>query len=262
MKTKAKIINIIGLSLVLVAIYTGCSKKTVDTDTSSAADNASAESSFSTVFRSTNQNSDSVAARSGCPSITITSNGPTHYPKTLTVDYGSTGCNGKKGSYTAVFSGPFKTQNSTITITYYNYYDGDYKINADSHTITNNGVNSANHLVYTVSVVNGTLTSSTGTTSTWNASRSIEWTVGSNTPWGDDVFLISGVTNGTSAKGVTYSTAINTPLQIADGCDYIESGVLTLTPQSGDNRVIDFGSGVCDNTATVTINGVVFNITM
>ena len=252
-----------GLSLVLVAVYTGCKKKTIDTDTSSATDNASAENSFSTVFRSTNENSDSVAVRSSCTNImiTTTTTNINHYPKTLTIDYGSTGCNGYKGSYSAVFTGPFKTQGSIITITYNNYYDGAYQVDADSHTITNTGVSSAGNPVYTVSVVNGRLTSSSGT-SKWNATKSIEWTVGSTSPWGDDVFLISGTTSGTSAKGVTYSTVINTPLKMAAGCDYIESGVLTLTPQSGDNRVFDFGNGACDNQATVTIDGVVFNITM
>ncbi len=261
MKTTSKLVWIMSLSLVLVAVYTGCKKKTIDTDTSSATDNASAENSFSTVFRSTNENSDSVAVRSNCPNIMITTTTITHYPKTLTIDYGSTGCNGYKGSYSAVFTGPFKTVGSKITITYNNYYDGEYKIDAQSHTITNTGVSSAGNPVYTISVVNGTLTSSSGT-STWNANRSIEWTVGSNTPLGDDVFLISGTTSGTSAKGVAYSTVVNTPLKIATGCDYIESGVLTLTPQSGDSRVIDFGNGTCDNQATVTIDGVVFNITL
>jgi hypothetical protein len=78
----------------------------------------------------------------------------------------------------------------------------------------------------------------------------------------DDVYLIEGSTTGTSARGSSYSAVITTPLRKANACPWIESGVVTITPRNKKTRTIDFGDGTCDNKATVTIEGKVYNITL
>jgi len=267
-KTTKSLITVFMLVLVAGAFYTGCKKKEVDTDTSSAVDNSTAENSYSAVFRSVNEHSDTTnKARTNCPTLSFVTTDSTvaadRYPKTLTVDYGTTGCDGKTGSFEAVFTGPFRDSGSVITVTYHGYHDDGRLVDASSHTITNAGRNSSGNYVFKVSIVNGSLTSSSGVIS-WSTTRSIEWTEGSSTPIDptDDVFMISGSTTGTSAKGVSYSVVINTPLKIASACQWVESGVLTLTPKDKDPRVIDFGNTGCDNKATVTINKVVYDVTM
>jgi hypothetical protein len=262
--TSKSSIKILALSLVLILVYTGCKKDVVDTDTSSATDNSKAESSFSTVFRTVNQNADSTDKRSNCPALTFvtTSTLATVYPKTLTVDYGA-GCNGKSGKIVAVFSGSFYDAGSVITITYDNYDDDGYLLNADSHRITNTGTNGSGNYVYTVEIKNATLTSGTDQAS-WTSTKSIEWIQGRNTKHdaSDDVFLITGSSSGISSKKVSYKSVINTPLKIATACDWIESGVLTLTPDGKVERTIDFGNTGCDNKATVKIAGKTFDIKM
>jgi len=270
--TTKSLVAVSALVLLSGIFYTGCQKKaTVDTDTSAAEDNSKAENSYSAVFRSVNENSDTTdKARSNCPLLsfvtTDTATSPNGYPKTLTVDYGTTGCDGKTGSFKAEFTKPFHDSGCVVTVTYINYYDDGRLVSADKHTITNTGKNKSGNLVYTVNITNGKLTSSAGSI-TWNTTRSIEWIEGSATleDPSDDVFLVSGTTTGTTAKGVSYTAAIdtNTPLQIASACKWVESGTLTLTPKDKDPRVINFGdTPACDDKATVTIDKVVYNITM
>ena len=91
-----------------------------------------------------------------------------------------------------------------------------------------------------------------------------EWIAGESTildPW-DDVYLISGTADGTGINGNTFSVVIHNPLRVALNCKWIESGTLTLTPQNLSPRDVDYGSGACDDQATVTINGTVYNVTM
>jgi hypothetical protein len=265
MKKKTNIIAAVAIAFAAGIFYTGCEKREevkdiIDTDTSSATDNAVAEGAFTDVFTDVNDRADSVEDfRSSCPTYTVVgtlSGTVVGYPKTLTIDYG-TGCNGKKGSITAVFSGPFKTTGTVVTVTYNNFYDGNYKVNADSHTITNSGNN-----VYNVNVTNATLVSSEGTI-VWNAAKKIVWSEGSSTKaTGDDVFLVSGTRDGTSAKGVKYTVVVEeaTPLKVANSCDNIVSGIMTITPYEKKARVIDFGDGTCDDKAKVTISGNAYDI--
>lgn len=44
------------------------------------------------------------------------------------------------------------------------------------------------------------------------------------------------------------------------GCPWIVSGVMEIVPGTLATRTVDRGSGSCDGTATVTINGITFTI--
>lgn len=271
MRTKNNFIAAFAIAIAAGIFYTGCEKREetkelIDTDTSSASDNAVAEAAFSDVFKDVNERADSVEDfRSGCPSYTVTgtlSGTVMGFPKTLTVDYG-TGCNGKKGLITAVFTGPFKTVGSQVTITYTDYYDGDRKITVDSHVIKCANPNANNKPVYTVEIKNASLVSSEGTV-TWNANKQIVWHEGSSTrTTTDDVFHLSGTRDGVTAKGVKYTVVVDetTPLVI-NSCSYISSGVMKITPYEKRTRVINFGDGTCDNKAKVTIGSNSYDITL
>ena len=56
--------------------------------------------------------------------------------------------------------------------------------------------------------------------------------------------------------------AITSALRKEIGCRHIVSGSLALTPSGKPTRYVDFGTGACDDQATVTINGNVYNITL
>ena len=110
---------------------------------------------------------------------------------------------------------------------------------------------------------NASVITSNGTIS-WNSYRTREWIAGESTAANpmDDVYSITGSANGTAVNANTFTVTIDNPLIVALNCPYIQQGKLTLTPTSLSPRIIDFGSGGCDNNATVTINAVVYEVTM
>ncbi|MGZ4035535.1 MAG: hypothetical protein ACXVP4_11765 [Bacteroidia bacterium] len=273
MKTK-KIILSIGFLFAIGLLFTGCKKSDRDTDTdiSAARDNSIAENIFAGIFKSIGEFSDSTAQirMSGCATYSIfpAVMDTTTWPKTLTINYGTTNClcadgNLRRGIINAVFSGQYRKPGTVITISTSNYYHNNNFVQAGVHTITNNGINPSGNLSYTINVQSATITTSDGKI-TWNSLRTREWIAGETTPlnpW-DDVYSITGSANGTGVNGNTFDVVINSPLIVALNCAYIEQGKLTLTPQHLSPRIIDFGNGSCDNAATVSINGKIYDITM
>ena len=259
MKTK-KIITVVAVALTFGMIYTGC-KKEEDTgaapsaaeDTTSESDNSTGESSFSEIFKSlTEISNENSSLRTSCATITIDTTVGSTWPKTVTIDYGTgSTCSGKKGKLKAVFTGQFGAPGTIITITDSNYYHGGNKINVGVHTV-NCGNLIAGHKTFNISVGGGHVMMSGGNV-TWNSTRSIKWIAGDTTldPM-DDVYEITGSTTGMNRKGDMFSSTITTPLIMATNCPWIESGVITVTTTNGKTRSIDFGTGACDNLATIT----------
>ncbi len=271
MKTK-KIILSFAVVLFFSLIYSSCKKsdRDEDKDTTSASDNSIAENAFAGIFKSIGEFTDSTSLlrASSCATFTVDSIGTNSWPKTLTIDYGTTNClchdgNYRRGKIYASFTGRYRDSLTVITITLQNYYHNDNLITVGTHTITNNGHNSSGNLTYSINVQNASITTSKGTI-TWNSTRTREWIAGESTlfdPW-DDVYLITGSADGRALNGNTFTVTINTALRVALNCQWIESGSFTITPQNVAPRFLDFGNGACDNAATVTINGSTYNITL
>jgi hypothetical protein len=273
MKTKNRFANVI-IMLLVGMFYTSCHKsdRDLDKDTTAATDNSIAENAFAGIFKAIGEFSDSTmqlrSASCATYSITPAILDTTTWPKTLTINYGTTNClcadgNYRRGIITAVFTGQYRTPGTIITVSLLNYYHDNYLIHAGTHTIINNGLNTSGNLSYTINVVNANITTPNGIIN-WNSTHTREWIAGESTtlnPW-DDVYSITGTANGTSANGNTFTVTINIPLIVALNCAYIEKGSLTLTPANLSPRLVDFGSGACDNKATVTINGTIYNVTM
>lgn len=260
-------------------LFTSCRKKEdeKDTDTSSASDNALAEGTYNDVNNIADEaatgslssyltptQSDERSIMSTCAVIT---NDTTVTPRLLTIDFGPTNCmcsdgRNRRGKINVSYNGQYKDSASTHTISFTNYYVNDNQI-LGTKTVTNNGHNSSGNLTFSI-VVNGQIIkASGGGTITWNSTRTREWIQGELTPtWADDVYLITGTANGTNAAGNSFSMAITSALRKEIGCRHIVSGQLTLTPSGKPTRYVDFGSGACDDQATVTINGNVYNITL
>ncbi len=261
-------------------IFTSCRKnkdEEKDTDTSSASDNALAEGTYNDVNNIADEAStgslssyfitnisEEKSALSTCAVIT---NDTTVSPRILTIDFGATNClcgdgRNRRGKINVSYTGRYRDSASTHTITFTNYYVNDNQI-LGTKTVTNNGHNSSGNLSYSI-VVNGQIIkASGGGTITWTSTRTREWIVGELTPiWSDDVYLITGSANGTNAAGVSFNMAITSALRKEIGCRHFVSGSLTLTPSGKPTRYVDFGTGACDDQATVTINGNVYNITL
>lgn len=273
METKSIFASTI-LVLTLV-VYTGCRKEKEKTPSSykSASDNSIADNAFAGIWKqiSTVTDSSDAVRSSGCATATISPWDLTTFPKTMVIDFGSTNClgsdlNNRRGKITAVFTGPYLNPGTIITVTLTNYYHNDYNIQG-TQTITNNGKNTAGHLVYNVIVNNAKVTSPDGTkTSTWNTNQDREFYAGYNTPINifDDVYLIRGTADGVSSEGEAYTIITNTDLRINVGCPWIVSGRFTLKLINYPNYpiVFDYGTGACDATAIATLNGKDYTIVM
>jgi hypothetical protein len=139
-----------------------------------------------------------------------------------------------------------------------------------SRTLTNIGKDSAGDHSWSFSA-NLTLTYSTGGTATWTSNRTnILTKVGK--VW---YYVINGNANGVSKSGVSYTLTITSPLyytaywiNILSGnptCDCFEAGTVELTRTGKKYPLyLTFTSGVgnCNHTATATINGNNYNITL
>ncbi|MFY9307546.1 MAG: hypothetical protein WAQ28_00715 [Bacteroidia bacterium] len=250
-----------------------------DKDTSAAADNAIAEGYFNdansisdqaaagnlTSFLSTNDNSDGERGiMSGCATIT---HDTMSNPRTITINFGTTNCLCNDGRYrrgiiNVTYTGHYKDSLSFHTITFSNYFVNDNQV-LGSKTVTNNGHNNAGHLTFSISVNGSVIKANNGGTITYTSTRTREWIEGEYTSiWSDDVYLITGTASGSSSSGSSFTATIITALKIKLNCHWIVSGKLDLTPSGKPTRTIDWGSGNCDDDATVTINGNTYNINL
>lgn len=243
----------------------------------SAKDDATAENMFDDVLKqasdgillaedSASGNKDMYSQLAGgCATVTITPFDLTTFPKTITIDFGTTNCLGNDGRYRrgvieVVTTGWYRDSATVITVTPQNYYVDDNQVQG-SKTITNLGHNAAGNLHYGIEV-NGSVTTSEGII-TWTSSRDREWVEGESTtfnPW-DDVYHITGTASGTNVQGEAFTVTITSALQIQFGCRWIQAGSLKIE-SGGHEIVVEYGSGTCDATATVTINGNTYTISM
>jgi hypothetical protein len=270
--TTSKRIALIVITAFIVFTLNSCRKndRDKDTDKSASQDNAIAENAFAGIFKAIGQYTDSTSLlRAGCASYTVDSIGTTSWPKTLTIDFGTSNCMGvdgnlRRGKIIASFTGRYRDSLTVITISLVGYYHNNNWVQVGTHTITNNGHNAAGNLTYSINVVNANIVNTSGATISWSSYRTREWIAGESTTTDpmDDVYSITGTANGTSVNGNTFTVSIDSPLIVALNCAYIQQGKLTLTPANLSPRSIDFGSGTCDNKAIVTINAVEYEITM
>ena len=281
MKTNRFLIGSLTVIAVASLAFAGCRKDEEDADTSAASDDALAEAIYSDVTNITDE-----AGRTGglsnyrigdpanggllttCATVTFSAVNLSD-PDTMTVDFGAVNCTcndgrNRRGQVIVYYSGNYVDSGSTHTITFNNYYVNDNQV-LGTKTVTNIGYNTAGHLVYDIHV-NGTihLANNQGTI-TWVSDRQREWTAGENTPtnWADDMYSITGTASGTSAAGENFTVNITSPLirNMAIGCRrHFTQGTVEVTPGTRPMRTIDFGTGACDDLATVTINNHTYTI--
>ncbi len=288
MKTTGKgLVYFMGVSIIGLSLF-ACKKDNTtttanETDTSIASDHNLADATYNDVNNIADQAStgtlvfysptydgngkiDVASEKSSCATIT---NDTTATPHVLTIDFGTTNCTcndgkNRRGQIIVTYTGHYRDAGSTHTITFNNYYVNDNHVEG-TKTVTNNGLNTAGNITFSISV-DGQITKTNGDVITHVASHTREWTEGSSTlVWNDDVYLITGSSHGTkttSSGSTNYTAEINTALKRALSCHWFESGVITITPAGHPARIIDYGSGTCDDQAIVTINGTPHTITL
>lgn len=204
-----------------------------------------------------------AATSNSCFTLTISPKDNT-WPKTLTLDFG-TGCTidniTRKGKIIAVFADRFKNPGAKVTVNFENFQVNDHKIEGTS-IISNNGKNASGNFNYTVEVSNAKI-STTDKIFSFSSVNNIELIEGSasSTPF-DDVFSITGSANGTSSKGKDFAVSIVKPLIKKMACGFIVAGSADITSGASPTQTLDYGSGDCDEKATVTVSGITKEIAL
>jgi hypothetical protein len=204
---------------------------------------------------------------SRCYTVTVVPKGINLFPKTVTLDFGN-GCTGKDGKVRSgkiitVFSGPMRNAGSKATTTFMDYNVDSFMVEG-THTIEN--TSTSNKMAWTVSVSDGKITNTeSGKWIKWDAVHEHIQTEGNGTSFNplDDVFKITGNSNGSNSNGNSWTTIISQPLIRKFICPWRESGEIAITRKSNTvTAVLDYGDGTCDNKATVTIGGITKTITL
>lgn len=269
----------VGLLLIGATLFSSCKRETVtfDGELYSAIDNSFAESEFSairTMFDTEARADSNVYGKVGsttgfyCPDAVITITNLTATGAEMSIDFGSgTNClDGRlrTGQLNAVFSGKWKDAGSSVVITPSNYTVSGYSLSF-TETITYQGLNTDNDPYWTTTVANGVINHPTQGGTSWSCIRTTTWVEG-NTDLdpANNVYEVFGTANGVSRQGISYIVSVNeaTPLRVETGCQYITSGLLSLTPAQRTARNIDYGTGTCDNQATLSVGSYVTTITL
>lgn len=282
--------SIIYYSIFTIAvIFSSCKKSKLDKATTTSIDNSYAESAFNDVYKVVDETaSDEDGNKStnyytfgNCATVNVNPAWPdSTFPKTITIDFGTTNClgtdgNNRRGKIIYTISGRYRTLNTHIDVSLENYYLNDYKVEG-TKSIINNGKNSDGHTNYTISILNGKITTPDNKIITWESTRNREWFSGEETTFmtpdtvnggllginglTDDVYHITGSASGVNSEGRSYTLTITSYLQVQFGCRWIQKGTIEIQPDELSKRTINYGNGDCDNNATVTINNKTYDI--
>ncbi len=280
MMKKINFILIVVLTFGMLSLNS-CKKRKANRSTITSQDNAAAEAAFNDVFKITEDalkdndlEKSNVSLRSiGANCATVTINPPlpdTTFPKTVTIDFGTTNCIdsygvNRRGVITAVITGKYRTVGTQISITTQDYYVNDIKVEGTKE-VTNLGPNSNGNTEFSVEISNAKITYTSGDEVTYQSSRIREWVVGESTQglFGvlDDEYDITGTASGIDRNGLAYTMLVTSPLRVAVLCRWIKKGTVEIQPDGLYLRTVDFGTGDCDAAATVEINNNVYNFNM
>lgn len=176
---------------------------------------------------------------------------------TVTIDYGTTNClcndnKYRRGKMIITYNAPnFNAVGNVITWTPENYFVND------------NGVAGSRRVEHTSQTewkinANATITLAENQGSfTWKSDRIRTQVAGENTfMLQDNEYTITGSAEGKTAAGNEYTIDIQKPLEIQLGCRWIKAGTLSINSSNlTEPATIDYGTGSCDNFATLTYKG-------
>lgn len=262
-----KITFLAAIALVGLALsFASCKKDStdgIDLETQSSTDNYLADNQINDELKQVDEAAANNKLGKAGPTVIIDS---TSTPRVMTIDYGTgTICNDGKqrsGKLIVTWTGRYRDVGTVITITTDNFFQNGNQIEG-TKTITNQGRNTSGNLTYSISVSGSKIKTVDGKSRTWNSTRTREWIAGENTPTPtDDVYLITGTANGVNANGLSYTANITQALRFDLSCQYrLTAGEIELTPQGKQVRIINYGSGTCDNTYTVKVGNKLITIT-
>lgn len=213
-------------------------------------------------------------SNSRCFTVTITRlNLPEPFPLRVVIDFGA-GCTGpdgrlRSGKIITEYTGRLVVPGKSATTTFDNYKVDSISV-AGTHKVTN--TSTSNVLQFTIDITNGKLTRPNGDYVEWNSRKVKTQFEGLGTPFFplDDQYRIEGTATGKVKYGsyvAHWRSEITEPLIRKFTCRWIVKGIIkvkreTLSSTSPWVSTLDYGTGSCDNQATLIINGTPHQITL
>lgn len=182
---------------------------------------------------------------------------------TMIIDYGDEceGLDGKirSGRIIITRTGRMYWDGTTQSVVTFDNYIVDGK--QVSGTKTKTGIiNDAGNRQHTIVIVGQIILADNAGTISWNANRTREVVVGSDTRAKfDDVIHITGSSSGVTADGSVFTSEIIEPLVRIheEGCyRFYVAGITRITRGADTEIIINYGDGTCDNLAEITTNGI------
>lgn len=212
-----------------------------------------------------------------CFTVTITNLATNSiFPIKIIIDFGN-GCLGndghmRYGKIIITYTGKLLYPSSTATTTFDGFRIDDISVQG-TYTIKNTATTSSTNYQpqYTITVTGAKLSTPDGNYCNWESTRVITQVEGLTTPIpADDVFTITGSSHGEVKHGndmYAWHSEITNPLRKRFSCHWISMGTIKVTRETLPSNspyvaTLDYGSGACDNQATLTINGVAHQITL
>lgn len=187
----------------------------------------------------------------------------------ISIDFGD-GCedgrgNVRSGKIRVHFRGRKFRPGSSISITFENYQINNVKLNG-VRTLTNLSASTVGAPSFQIELENGSVEWD-GKTITREHCFISTWQRGVLLNPDDDVVIVTQcpdtdvAAEGINRKGVHYRVSIDEPLIYKRGCPLAISGVKTFTEVGkGKEIIIDYGSGSCDASFSLTVNGNIRNV--
>ncbi len=248
----------------LNAVYNDAASQTAYNDVVSIGDESVIDDDLSSF-----KLNDAEKISAPCATITKDSSG---IPWITTIDFGSVNClcnddKNRRGKIVVTHPPISMARDSGATFHYafVDYFVNDNKVSGSVDVVNKGLISGKQH--FDVDVLGSVVLAGNAGTISWETDQDKSYEAGYNTPNTrlDDEISIYGGSNGVTQTGEVY-VAVMTGLtrNFSIGCrKYFYAGTINLVPTGQPMRTIYFGdlaSMLCDDIATVTVNGNTYTI--
>lgn len=181
---------------------------------------------------------------------------------TITIDFGTTGCtdsqnNTRKGKIRVEFKGRRFLPGSSIVTTTEGYSINGITLEG-TRTVTNISGSTEQAPKFSIVLEDGKATWPDNTFATREVNRTREWVRGANAT--EDSWIVTGSASGRNRNEGVYEMNITKPLVYKRICAVSRKIMVALEGTkeltvNGKRITIDYGSGDCDRTVTITVDG-------
>lgn len=188
-------------------------------------------------------------------------------PNKLVLDFGTENCFcedglNRRGKILITYDAGYADSLATLNTTFDGYYVNNNQVTG-SRTLSYKGHNQDKHPNWTVTINGSIILANNGGTINYQATHNTAMIEGESTmDYKDNVFSTTGSASGTTPAGQAFSALVTTPLISTMKCNNFVKGVVELTPAGEPKRTLNYGEGDCDNKASLTVNGITFDVTL